>query len=65
MKFNDVKRFSTYVRTKYHSEYITIPACQNAQNACHAGQSMAKMCYSIFSKWRLPNCQFAKAVCDG
>ena len=24
MKFNDVKRFSAYVRTKYHSEYITV-----------------------------------------
>ena len=24
MKFNDVKRFSAYVRTKYHSKYITI-----------------------------------------
>ena len=24
MKFNDVKRFSAYVRTKYHSKYITL-----------------------------------------
>ena len=28
MKFNDVKRFSAYVRTKYHSEYITSLECK-------------------------------------
>ena len=28
MKFNDVKRFSAYVRTKYHSEYITLAYSQ-------------------------------------
>ena len=32
MKLNDVKRFSAYVRTIYHSEYITIHVFWNSEN---------------------------------
>ena len=40
MKLNDIKRFSAYVRTKYHSEYTTVDdlnsmGLKSIRDCCH------------------------------